>query len=150
MRSSIISFILLLGLLAATGCTSNFERRAQQNPALVATLDLAAQERLKAGEIRIGDSEDLVFLARGRPDEKKQTITAAGQTTTWVYNRYWQEYRGETAGGYQPRLRRDPVTGATTTYMEPIHRPIYTDRIQAVLRVTFANGLVTAIERPLR
>ena len=150
MRSPLTTLLLLLGLLTASGCSSTFERRAQQKPALVAKLDLATQERLRAGEIRLGDSEDLVFLARGTPDEKKQTITAAGQTTTWVYNRYWQEYRGETAGGYQPRVRRDPTTGSTTTYLEPIHRPIYADRIQTVLRVTFANGQVTAIERPLR
>jgi hypothetical protein len=147
MKTPIVILLLGVGLLAATGC-QNFEHRMKQKAALVATLDDATQARLRAGEIRIGDSEDLVYLARGKPDEKKLTTTASGETTTWVYNRYWQEYRGETAGGFQPRVRRDPTTGATTTYMEPVYRPVYSDRTQAVLRVTFTDGKVSAIERP--
>jgi hypothetical protein len=147
MKNPLVILLLGVGLLAATGC-QNFEHRVKQKAALVATLDEATHARLRAGEIRLGDSEDLVFLARGKPDEKKLTITASGETTTWVYNRYWQEYRGETAGGFQPRVRRDPTTGATSTYMEPVYRPIYADRAQAVLRVTFTEGKVSAIERP--
>jgi hypothetical protein len=147
MKNPLVILLLGVGLLAATGC-QNFEHRVKQKAALVATLDDATQARLRAGEIRLGDSEDLVFLARGKPDEKKLTTTASGETTTWVYNRYWQEYRGETAGGFQPRLRRDPTTGATSTYMEPVYRPIYADRAQAVLRVTFTEGKVSVIERP--
>lgn len=147
MKPPIVILWLGVGLLALTGC-QNFEYRVKQNAALVATLDSATQARLSAGEILIGDSEDLVYLARGRPDEKKQTLTASGQTTTWVYNRYWQESRGEIAGGFQPRVRRDPATGATTTYMEPVYRPVYSDRSQALLRVTFTGGKVSAIERP--
>ena len=76
------------------------------------------------------------------------TTTATGQTTTWVYNRYWQEYRGETTNGLQPHVRRDPTTGVATTYFEPVYRPIYADRTEAVLRVTFTDGKVSAIERP--
>ena len=115
---------------------------------MVSTLDSATQARLKAGEIRLGDNEDMVYLARGTPDEKKLTTTTSGQTNTWVYNRYWQEFRGDTVGGVQTRLRRDPTTGVTTTYMEQVYRPVYTDRIQAILRVTFAEGKVSAIETP--
>ena len=147
MRKKLTSLHLLIALLATVGC-NNFDHRMQQKAALVSTLDSATQARLKAGEIRLGDSEDLVYLACGTPDEKKLTTTASGQTTTWVYNRYWQEFRGDTVGGVQTRLRRDPSTGLTTTYMEPVYRPVYTDRIQAVLRVTFAEGKVSAIERP--
>lgn len=147
MKTTLTVLLLLIGLLPASGCR-NFDYRVKQKAALVATLDAATQERLRAGEIRLGDSEDLVYLSQGRPDEKKLTTTASGETTTWVYNRYWQEYRGETAGGFQPRVRRDPTTGATTTYMEPVYRPSYVDRAQAVLRVTFTEGKVSAIERP--
>ena len=149
MKTSLTILLLCIGLLSASGCR-NFDYRVKQNASLVATLDAATQERLRAGDIRIGDSEDLVYLARGTPDEKKLTTTASGETTTWGYNRYWQEYRGETTSSFQPRVRRDPNTGATTTYMEPVYRPTYTDRIQAVLRVTFVDGKVTAIERPQR
>jgi hypothetical protein len=87
MKTSLVILLLGVGLLAATGC-QNFEHRVKQKAALVATLDEATHARLRAGEIRIGDSEDLVYLARGKPDEKKLTTTARGETTTWVYNRY--------------------------------------------------------------
>ena len=146
MKNPLVVLLLGVGLLAVTGC-QNFEHRAKQKAALFATLDDATQARLRGGEIRLGDSEDQVYLARGKPDEKKLTTTASGETNTWVYNRYWQEYRGEIVGGFQPRVRRDP-TGATTSYMEPVYRPIYADRVQAVLRVTFTEGKVSAIERP--
>jgi hypothetical protein len=105
--------------------------------------------RLRAGEIRLGDSEDLVYLAQGSPDEKKQTTTTSGETTAWVYLRYWLEYRGEMISGFQPRIRRDPATGSTIIYQEWGSRPVYTNRTQTVLRVTFTAGKVTAIERPL-
>ena len=101
----------------------NFDHRVKQKAALVAPLDGPTLARLRAGEIRLGDSEDLVYLAQGSPDEQKQTTTASGETTTWVYHRYWQEYRGEMISGFQPRVRRDPATGATITYQESVSRP---------------------------
>jgi hypothetical protein len=139
--------LLLAALLALAGC-STFESRVKQKPDLYATLDTTTRTRLQAGQIGIGDTEDMVYLARSQPDEKHLTTTAAGQTTTWVYNRYWQEYRGDTRAGFQPRTRRDPVTGATSTYLEPVIRPVYADRVQAIMRITFDAGKVVAIEQP--
>jgi hypothetical protein len=127
----------------------NFDHRVKQKAALVAPLDGPSLTRLRAGEIRLGDSEDLVYLAQGSPDEKKQTTTTSGETTAWVYLRYWLEYRGEMISGFQPRIRRDPATGSTIIYQEWGSRPVYTNRTQTVLRVTFTAGKVTAIERPL-
>ncbi len=73
---------------------------------------------------------------------------ATGATTTWIYNRYWQEYKGEAYGGYIRRAVTNPKTGATSFYLEPISRPVYETRQQPVLRVVFAKGKVALIEQP--
>lgn len=143
-----LSRLLLLtaALLALAGCNS-FDRRAEQKADLFATLSPETRERLKNREIRVGDSFDLVYIALGAPDEKQQTTTGSGQTSTWIYNRYWQEYRGEAPGGFRRVAVRDKLTGSYTYYYEPISRPVYSDRKQAYLRIAFANGKVTVVEQ---
>ncbi|HEY9249563.1 MAG TPA: hypothetical protein VIO38_10540 [Rariglobus sp.] len=141
---SLFSAVLVLALL--TGC-STFERRAKQKAAVFATLSPEARARLENRSIAVGDTFDMVYIALGWPDEKQQSTTASGQTTTWVYNRYWQEYQGEAYGGFQRRVIRDPKTGVSTVSLEPVSRPIYTDRKQPVMRIVFAEGKVTVIEQ---
>ncbi|MFA6962892.1 MAG: hypothetical protein WC205_19210 [Opitutaceae bacterium] len=146
MRSLLTLLLLVTGLLTLTGCNT-FERRADKKAATFATLDEPTKSRLQAGEVRVGDNEDMVYLALGSPDEKKSTTTAKDKTTTWIYNRYWQEYRGEAYGGFARRVVRDPKTGTTTAYLEPISRPVYSDHVQPVMKITFADGKVTVVER---
>ncbi|HSI09184.1 MAG: hypothetical protein ACAH89_13025 [Rariglobus sp.] len=141
------SFVVLLTAGLLGGCNT-FEKRAQQKAEVFATLPPETKERLKNEAIRVGDTEDMVFIAFGKPDETKTATTAGGATTTWIYNRYWQEYQGEAYGGFRRQVVRDPKTGAASVYFEPISRPIYETRRQPVLRVIFAGGEVRVIEQP--
>ena len=141
---SLITLVLTVTLL--TGCNT-FERRAQKKADVFASLPPETKARLENKVIQIGDSPDMVYIAVGHPDEKKATATASGETLTWIYNRYWQEYRGEAYGGFIRRTATNPTTGVTTTYLEPISRPIYVDREQPVMRVTFVNGKVSVVEQ---
>lgn len=147
MRSPLSFVVLLLAVVLLGGC-STFEKRARQKADVFAALPPETQERLKNEAIRVGDTEDMVFIAMGKPDETKATTTADGATVTWIYNRYWQEYQGESYGGFVRRTVVDPKTGATNFYLEPISRPVYETRQQPVLRVTFAAGKVSVIEQP--
>ncbi len=143
----LLSFIsLLLALTVLTGCNT-FERRAQKKADVFATLSPETKARLQNKIITVGDSPDMVYIALGAPDEKKVTATATGETTAWIYNRYWQEYRGEAYGGFLRRTVRDPKTGATSVYFEPVSRPVYADRQEPVMRVFFTDGKVTTIEK---
>lgn len=139
--------ILLSAILVLAGCNT-FERRAEKKADVFATLSPETKDRLKNKTIQIGDTFDLVYIAFGNPDEKQQSATASGETVTWIYNRYWQEYQGEAYGGFYRHVVRDPKTGATRVYLEPVSRPVYADRKQPVLRVVFADGKASVIERP--
>jgi hypothetical protein len=142
-----ISLLLtLLAVACLTGCNT-FDRRAQQKPAVFASLSPETRERLKNKSIQVGDTPDMVFIALGRADEVQTTTTAAGETLTWTYTRYWQEYQGQAYAGVRPRTVSDPKTGATTVYYEQIYQPVYASREQPVLRITFSAGKVSVIER---
>jgi hypothetical protein len=142
-----LSFILItVSLLGLAGCNT-FERRAEKRADVFATLPPETKTRLEKQDIQLGDTVDMVYIALGNPDEQQQTTTATGETITWVYNRYWQEYRGEAYGGVQPRTIKDPKTGAVSTYLEPVSRPIYTERQQPILKIVFTGGKISVIEK---
>ncbi|MDF3056975.1 MAG: hypothetical protein K0R17_1190 [Rariglobus sp.] len=146
MRYSFIPLILAVASLTLTGCNT-FERRAQKKADVFAALSPADQARLEKKVINVGDTADMVYIALGSPDEKTVATTASGETLTWTYNRYWQEYRGEAYGGFQRQVVRDPKTGATSVYLEPISRPVYAERQQPVMRIVFTDGKVSVIEQ---
>jgi len=137
---------LLLALTLLSGCNT-FERRAQKKADVFATLSPETKSRLENKVIKVGDSFDLVYIALGEPDEKRQTTTAKAETVTWIYNHYWQEYRGEATDGFRRVAVRDKLTGGYSYYYEPISRPVYSERKQAYLRVVFTGGKVSVIEQ---
>lgn len=80
----------VLSLLWLSGCMTAAELRAkriEENPDLFAQLDPAAQQRIAAGSIAIGDSQTAVWFALGDPGKRTYTTTAAGTTETWNYMR---------------------------------------------------------------
>ena len=124
-----LSAVLLISasLLALTGC-STFESRSKQKAAVFSTLDTATQERLKVGEIHLGDTQDEVYIALGYPDEKREITTETGKTIAWVYSRYWQEYQGQAFVGARPVYVTNPATGAVSVYYENVRQPVYATR----------------------
>ncbi len=146
MRAPTALLVLLIALIGLSGCNT-FDRRAQEKADVFATLSPEDQARLEQKVIRVGDTTDMVYIALGHPDERRQTATADGETIAWIYNRYWQEYRGEAHSGFVRHVITNSKTGATSVYFEPVSRPVYAQRQQPVLRIFFANGLVSVIEQ---
>ena len=138
---------MVAALLTLAGCNT-FEHRAKQKASVFAALDAATRTRLQNGEIRLGDTPDEVYIALGRPDEKKALTSERNETSLWIYNRYWQEYQGEAFVGSRPVYVKNPTTGAVTVYYEPVRQPIYVNRSQERLRITFKDGKVSVVERP--
>ncbi|MFH1499567.1 MAG: hypothetical protein ABII82_17290, partial [Verrucomicrobiota bacterium] len=134
----------MLGL--ATGC-STFESRAKERSAVFAGLDEATKARLEEGHLQVGDTEDMVYIALGAPDEKRETLTSGGRDTTWVYNAYWNEYQGTRIVGYRRQVIGTPGTGNYQVYLEPIERDIYAPRVEERIRVTMRDGRVTVVEQ---
>jgi hypothetical protein len=94
------SLLLLGAILILAGCSTP-QSRARANADLMATFPPEVQARVEAGEVDLGFTEDMVMVAMGRPDRRLSQVTAAGQTTTWVYNRR----------GGQPRFSLGVGTG---------------------------------------
>lgn len=137
--------VALMGL-ATAGC-STFEKRAKERAATFSALDEATRARLEEKELRVGDTEDMVYIALGAPDEKRETLNEAGRDTMWIYNAYWQEYQGTHFVGYRRHVVGTPGTGNYRVYFEPIHRDVYASRMEERIRVTMRDGRVTVVEQ---
>lgn len=142
-------FVLLLGLAALfafAGC-STFRSRAKEKAAVFAALDAATQARLEARDIRIGDTPDMVYIALGKPREKKEKLTSEGASGVWIYTARWDEYQGTRLVGYRSVSVYDPATKGYRVSYVPDYQPVYATREEDRLRVTFSGGVVSVIEQ---
>ena len=140
--------LLLAALVFLLSGCNTFEKRVKEKATVFVALDAATQARLKAGQVNIGDSTDMAYIALGVPDEAHDQASAEGAAVVWVYNRRWQEYQGERVLGYRASNGTDPKTGAPTVYYQPVAQSVYRDREEERLRVTFKDDKITVIERP--
>lgn len=69
----------------AGGCAHTPERRIQQNAELFETFPPDVQESVRAGEVEIGYTPEMVFLALGPPDRKVSRRTADEVREIWFY-----------------------------------------------------------------
>lgn len=146
-----VSFVVRTGLaclvvLVLGGC-STFQRRAEEKASVFRALDAATQARLEARQIEVGDDEDMVYIALGVPDEKRDQVNSTGRTTTWIYSAYWQEYQGTRLVGFRRQVVYDPATKSYRVFHEPDYQPIYAPRMEDRVRITFQDGLVTVVEQ---
>ena len=76
-------FALPLALLLA-GCASP-EKRIQQNQELFDSFPVAAQARIRSGQIDLGFSPAMVRIALGEPQRKIARRAADGAVEIWLY-----------------------------------------------------------------
>jgi major membrane immunogen (membrane-anchored lipoprotein) len=141
-------FLICLALIM-TGC-STVDSRIKEKSAAFETLDPQTQARLKQSVVRVGDSTDMVYIALGQPDRTRNRTTAKGQSLTWIYNTYTQEYEGTAFVGYRRHAFFDRRSDAWLIHYEPVRADLYSDRVEEYMRVTFEDGKVTAIEQTNR
>ncbi|PTY08637.1 hypothetical protein DB347_03410 [Opitutaceae bacterium EW11] len=137
---------LALAFLGLVGC-STVHSRIEEKAAVFNSLDPQTQARIRQGLVDIGYTEDMVYIAMGRPDETKEHMTAKGRETTWIYNSYWQEYEGSRLVGFHRVIYFDKVARAYRVFYEPVRAEMYSDRVEERTRVMFKDGKVTAIEQ---
>jgi hypothetical protein len=87
-----------------------------------------------------------VYIALGNPDERTAKTTADGETMTWVYNEYWQEYAGSVMSGYRRFVVYDKASKRYVVYYEPVRTDIYQQRVDERIRVEMKNGRVSSVE----
>jgi hypothetical protein len=145
MKSHLPVLLATAAALLLAGC-STFESRSKEKAAVFNSLDTSTQQRLKKGEIALGDTAEMVYLALGNPDERSSRTTPDGETMTWVYNVYWQEYAGSVTTGYRRFVVYDRSSKRYVVYYQPVRSDLYQQRVDERVRVEMKNGRVSSVE----
>ncbi len=138
--------LTMVTLLFATGCQT-VDSRIKQKPAAFAGLDAATQEKIRRGAVELGFTPDMVWLALGRPDEKRESVDADGRSEAWIYRGYSERFEGTVMTGYAQHVVLDPVSKKPIAVAVPVYEPVFSQQRPERLRVIFMDGHVTAIER---
>ncbi len=146
MKTRILATLLLASLAALTGCQT-VDSRIKEKPDVFAQLDPATKDKIKQGIIELGYTEDMVYLALGAPDLKRESISTAGRTETWIYNTYYDRYDGSAYVGYCRSVYFDPYLRAYRMYYRPALANTYVQDKEERIRVVFKDGKVTVIEQ---
>ena len=86
------SFIILAaGLLLAACATSTVESRKKERAAAYATLPPDLKSFVDKGQIKVGMSEDVVYIAWGQPAEILHSESGNAAESTWLYYGGWME-----------------------------------------------------------
>ena len=128
--------LLSLALLFA-GCSTT-DSRIQENEAAFQALSPAQQEKIRAGDVEVGYTQEMVRMALGAPDRSYTRTTDQGTVEVWAYRSKAPAVSfgfGVAGGGGGSGMGAG--IGVTTGG----------DRSDDRLRVVIEAGRVTAIER---
>jgi hypothetical protein len=145
-RRLLTTFMLAASLGFLAGCQS-VDSRIKEKPEVFASIDKATQDKIKQGIIDLGYTEDMVYLALGAPDQKRESISEKGKSTVWVYNTYYTRYDGSEFIGYNRRVYYDPFLKTYRVYYHPAYTDVYRDTKEERIRVVFKNGKAAVIEQ---
>lgn len=129
-------------VLLIAGCATP-AHRIKQNPEIFAAFPPEIQEKVRNGEIEVGFSKDMVYIARGRPDREYQRQTAEGVTDVWAYVDvdHWTEQQ-RVSGNFRYRDSEGRLRNAYDSAWVDVRH----EREYEKVRVEFQKGIVTAIE----
>ena len=131
--------LLLIAALVAllTACTTTPESRIAKNPALFDTFAPAVREKIRAGQVEVGFTPDMVKLALGEPTRVFTRQTDKGSSELWVYHDNGPRFSIGIGVGTSGRHSGASMGVATSTGgYDPEEK----------MRVEFRNGAVTAVE----
>ena len=139
-----VGCVLFLVVLLA-GCATP-AKRIEQNQELFDSFPVAAQARIRGGQIDLGFTPDMVRIALGEPHRQTLRRSAEGETEIWFYfdstrryDRQRVDIDGLSVSG--PGGLRS-ISGSAWVNVEQNREFIRT-------RVEFRNGVVAVIEEPV-
>ncbi len=144
-KSTLLPVLAAAGILLSAGCAS-FESRTEEKSTVFDSLPPETQQRLQDGEIHLGDTPDMVYIALGEPSGKRSSVSADGEKSTWIYATYRSHYEGEQFVGYRRVITRRSLIGGYHVEYLPVTETVYRDHADEQFRVTFHDGRVTEIE----
>ena len=137
-----LSALPLLLLLA--GCASP-AKRIEQNRELFDSLPVAAQARIRGGQIDLGFTPDMTRIALGEPQRKLVRRTAAGSSECWLYLDSVATYERQ-------RVDIDGLSltgpGSARSFGGSAWINVLQEKEFVRIRAEFQNGIVVAIEEP--
>jgi hypothetical protein len=142
------SFVLLplFGAALLLSACSTISSRINEKSTVFNSLDPATQAQIQHGDIGIGFTPDMVYMALGKPDAKRYRRTADGTAETWIYSTYYDYYDGFAYAGYHRWGGWGP-RGFYRMYWGPVYPPAYSPLSNDDIRVTFRNGTVASIDQ---
>lgn len=142
-RLRIACFVLPLVVLLA-GCATP-AKRIQQNQELFDSFPVAAQARIRGGQIDLGFTPDMVRIALGEPQRKTLRRSGAGDLEIWFYLDSIRRYDRQ-------RVDIDGLSlsgpGGLRSLGGSAWINVEQSREIVRVRVEFQNGAVAAIEEP--
>jgi hypothetical protein len=140
---------LLLGAIALLGACSTVNTRINEKAEVFNRLDPATQSKITHGDVDIGFTPDMVYMALGRPDARRESVSNEGQTETWIYRSFYEDDAPGFTGwrGFHRWYAYDPYGRFYRVYWEPVYYDAFPQVAQDDIRVTFRNGRVIMIDQ---
>lgn len=131
---------LLLALAATallTACSTTPESRIAKNTSLFDTYPPQIRQKIRAGEVDVGFTPEMVRLALGEPTRQFHRQTEAGAVELWVYHDNGPRFSFGIGVGSVGRHSATSVgVGTSTGGYDPEEK----------MRVEFRGGRVVAVE----
>lgn len=134
------SLPLAVLLAAGLGCASTaptdpkaIAKRKAERPTAYAALNTELQSLVDQGQIKVGMSEDAVYLAWGKPAQVLRGGDTQGEYTTWLYH-------GTSTDSYHTWRYREYPRKDGSTYLERTLDTDYAFRDYVSAELHFRNG----------
>lgn len=149
LMKKLIQLPLLIAAVLLLGACSTVNSRINEKAPLFYSLDPNTRAKIAHGDIDIGFTPDMVYIALGRPDVTRQQVSNNGQTEQWIYRSYYyDDWPGYGYVGYHRWYAWNPYGRYYRVYWEPMFPDFYTRGIpEDDIRVTFQNGKVVMIDQ---
>lgn len=147
----LIQLPLLLAAVLLLGACSTVSSRINEKAPVFYSLDANTRAKIAHGDVELGYTPDMVYIALGEPDLKRaQVSTTGGNTEQWIYQTYVDNF--DSFGPYGPGFYGyhrwfAPHRGYYRMYWEPFYWDY--DRGYPVddIRITFRDGKVIMIDQ---
>jgi hypothetical protein len=137
------SCLAVLTVIAVAGCATP-ESRIKEKPEVFNSFPPEVQSKVRTGQVDVGYTKDMVYIALGKPDREYTRTTAAGTLEVWSFTAtYNTTERQRITGDFRIV---DPQGGFRTTH-DTVWADVNVSHEYERLRLEFKDDTVTAIER---
>jgi hypothetical protein len=138
---------LFLGAVLLLGACSTISSRIEEKAPLFYSLDETTRAKISHGDIDVGYTPDMVYIALGHPDLKRESVSAQGRTEQWIYRSYYEDYVGPRYVGFHRWHSYHPYGRFHRVYWAPVYTDVYRHSAQDDIRITFREGKVVLIDQ---